>query len=144
MKQTALTHEFVEYIPELLGEGILYISIRFATAVHRCACGCGSEVVTPLSPRDWKLIFDGETVSLDPSIGNWSFHCESHYWIRRNKVIWARRWSKREIESARDEERLEYAGYLGAADSSSKESKKPPARRRKGFWQKIKNWRNRG
>lgn len=143
MKQTALTHEFVEYIPEVLQPGVLYIAIRFATAVHRCACGCGSEVVTPLSPRDWKLIFDGETVSLDPSIGNWSFRCESHYWIRRNKVVWARRWSKREIESARDGERKEYAGYFGAADSKPTKPEEPHQRRRKGFWQRLRNWRGR-
>jgi hypothetical protein len=40
-------HRFVEYIPEQLEERTIYISIRFATAVHRCCCGCGREVVTP-------------------------------------------------------------------------------------------------
>jgi hypothetical protein len=87
MKQAALTHEFVDYMPDVPQEGTLYISIRFATAIHKCCCGCGNEVVTPLSPTDWKLIFDGDTVSLDPSIGNWSFPCQSHYWIRRNNVV---------------------------------------------------------
>ena len=143
MKQTALAHEFAEYIPEALQEGTLYISTRFATAVHKCACGCGSEVVTPLSPRDWKLIFDGETVSLDPSIGNWSFRCQSHYWVRRNKVIWARRWSKREIQAIRAEERDEYAGYFGATGSMSTEPKQKATGQRKGIWQKIRTWKDR-
>src|SRR5947207_15630379 len=142
MKQTVLTHEFVEYIPEVLQEATLYISIRFATAVHKCVCGCGSEVVTPLSPRDWKLIFDGETVSLDPSIGNWSFRWQSHYWIQRNRVVWARRWRKREIETARTDERMGYAEYFGITDSSSTERTEPTTR--KGLGQKIRNWRNRG
>lgn len=139
MKQTVLTHEFVEYIPEVLRERTLYISIRFATAVHKCLCGCGSEVVTPLSPRDWKLVFDGETVSLDPSIGNWSFPCQSHYWIRRNKVVWARQWSKREIQAVRADERGEYANYFSSAESGSKDPAGPSAERRKG----LRNWRKR-
>jgi hypothetical protein len=94
-------HKFVEFIPEVLEEGILYISIPYATAVHKCVCGCGNEVVTPLSPTDWKLIYDGETVSLSPSIGNWSFQCQSHYWLENNKVRHSSRWSRNEIEEGR-------------------------------------------
>ncbi len=69
-RETALTHEFVEYIPEHLKDGTVYVSIPFATAAHKCCCGCGKEVVTPLTPTDWQLTFDGETISLEPSIGN--------------------------------------------------------------------------
>jgi Family of unknown function (DUF6527) len=72
-RQTALTHEFVEYIPDELKDGVLYVSMPFATVAHKCCCGCGKEVVTPLSPTDWTLIFDGKSITLDPSIGNWSF-----------------------------------------------------------------------
>lgn len=96
-----MEHEFVEFVPDQLRDGVLYISIPYATVVHRCCCGCGNEVVTPLSPTDWKLIFDGRTISLHPSIGNWSFPCQSHYWIRDNGVEWAPRWSKEKIEAAR-------------------------------------------
>jgi hypothetical protein len=42
-------------------------------------CGCGKKVVLPLHPTHGKLTYDGETVSLSPSVGNWSFPCESHY-----------------------------------------------------------------
>ncbi len=111
---TRLSHEFVDFIPEKLDEGKLYISIRFATTAHRCCCGCGLEVTTPISPSDWKLLYDGETVSLDPSIGNWSFPCQSHYWIERNKVIWARRWSRMRIEAARETDRLDKQRHLDA------------------------------
>ena len=83
-----LNHRFVEQIPEQLDEGIIYVSIPFETILHKCCCGCGKEVVTPLSPSDWSITFDGETVSLKPSIDNWNFECGSHYWIRRNKVHW--------------------------------------------------------
>jgi hypothetical protein len=92
---------FIKFIPDILEEGTLYISIEYATTVHKCCCGCGNIVIAPLSPRDWSLIFDGQTVSLYPSIGNWSFPCRSHYWIRRNKIIWARTYSDSEIEEVR-------------------------------------------
>jgi Family of unknown function (DUF6527) len=87
-----MKYEFVEYVPDELTEGMLYVSIPFATAVHKCCCGCGREVVTPLAPTGWSLTFDGKTVSLAPSIGNWSYPCQSHYWIRRNNVEWVSRW----------------------------------------------------
>src|SRR5665213_1324928 len=102
MKESiALKHEFVEFIPEELKEGTIYVSIRFATASHNCCCGCGQKVVTPLTPTDWKLIFDGKTISLDPSIGNWSFTCRSHYWIRNNRIQWAAQLSKDHVDAGR-------------------------------------------
>jgi hypothetical protein len=118
-RTTALAHEFVEYIPNDLKEGTIYVSVTYATAVHMCCCGCGKEVVTPLSPTDWELIFDGQTISLDPSIGNWNFPCQSHYWIRRNKVIWARRLSRQEIEKGRSYERLEKERYFDSKSAST-------------------------
>lgn len=96
-----IQHKFVDVIPESLEDGVIYISIPYATAVHKCICGCGNEVVTPFSPTDWKLIFNGKSVSLSPSIGNWNFLCKSHYWIVRNKVKFARKWEEWEIEEGR-------------------------------------------
>ena len=78
-----LTHEFVEYIPRELKDGVVYVSIPFATVIHKCCCGCGQQVVTPLSPSQWTLSFDGKSISLHPSIGNWNFPCKSHYWIKQ-------------------------------------------------------------
>ena len=104
-RQESLRHEFVEFIPEKLEEGVLYVSLLHATAMHLCACGCGSEVITPLSPTDWQLIFDGETVSLHPSIGNWSFPCQSHYWLKRGRIRWAPKWSREKIEAGRAKDR---------------------------------------
>ena len=93
--------QFTEYLPDELQEGVIYISMEYATASHKCACGCGQEVVTPLTPTDWKLIYNGESVSLSPSIGNWSYPCRAHYFIRNNKVLWANDMSKKAIESGR-------------------------------------------
>ena len=101
MKTVPASHTFVRFIPRDMDDGMLYISLEYAVIVHRCFCGCRSEVVTPLSPNDWRMIFDGESVSLWPSVGNWSFQCKSHYWIWAGQVVWARKWSQDEINSNR-------------------------------------------
>jgi hypothetical protein len=97
-----LQYKFVEFMPDEIEDGTLYISIEYCTAIHKCVCGCGNEVVTPLSPTDWEFAFDGKSVSLNPSIGNWNFECQSHYWIVRNKVKHARKWTDLEIDNGRD------------------------------------------
>jgi hypothetical protein len=81
--------EFVEFLPEQLESGKLYISRRYSTASHLCCCGCGLEVVTPLNAAKWYFTEAKGTVSLYPSIGNWSFPCRSHYWIIDGNVRWA-------------------------------------------------------
>jgi len=94
-------HAFVDHAPDRLEAGVLYISLPYKTMIHLCPCGCGHEVVTPLSPTGWALIFDGETVSLHPSVGNWSFACQSHYWIDHGRVRWSWKWSEERIARAR-------------------------------------------
>ncbi len=99
MQYTVLKHQFVKNLPDRLDPGVLYISIEYATVAHLCCCGCGVEVVTPLTPTDWNMTFDGETISLWPSVGNWNDACRSHYVVRRSKVISALPWSDRRIEA---------------------------------------------
>jgi hypothetical protein len=111
-RESVLTHEFVEYIPNDLKDGTIYVSMAFATAAHKCCCGCGNEVITPISPTDWQLTFDGESITLHPSIGNWNFNCKSHYLIIRNRVKWARRCSQKEIETGRAHDRLAKEWYF--------------------------------
>lgn len=118
-KEIALKHEFVEFIPEELKQGTVYISIRFATVSHLCVCGCKNKVVTPLTPTDWKLIFDGKTISLDPSIGNWSFACQSHYWIRNNRVRWAPKWSRKQIDRGRARDQSAKEKYFRSVEPAS-------------------------
>lgn len=97
-----IQHKFVEFIPETLEDELLYISLEYCVAVHKCVCGCGNKVVTPLSPTDWELRFNGKTVSLEPSIGNWAFECKSHYWIKKGEVYHARKWEDWEIKAGRN------------------------------------------
>lgn len=92
MRMGRFEHRFVEMMParDQLQNGVLYISMEFGLAVHLCACGCGEKAVTPFSPAEWSVTYDGESVSLQPSIGNWSFDCRSHYWIKRNQIMWGK------------------------------------------------------
>lgn len=101
MKLDEIEPEFVEFIPASTTPGVLYISMAYATTVHLCACGCGNKVVLPLSPAEWRLTYDGVAISLHPSVGNWEFPCQSHYWIRGSKISWAPQWTKRQIEAGR-------------------------------------------
>lgn len=129
---------FVDTIPAVLESGHLYISKRYRTAVHRCCCGCGLEVVTPLNPAKWRLTEQGAAVSLYPSVGNWSFPCKSHYWIERSHVRWARAMPQWRIDQIR---RLDQV----AADALA--TPRPPAKapvtpieRRSGWWLRLARW----
>lgn len=102
MKTTKINHKFVSSIPKELREGILYISLDYNTAIHKCACGCGEEVVTPLDPDGWAIIYNGEVVSLTPSIGNWGYKCKSHYWIKKGRIVWAEMWTDEQIRRNRN------------------------------------------
>jgi hypothetical protein len=135
------TYEFVEFIPDAMEEGKIYVSIDYATVVHKCACGCGKEVVTPLSPTDWKLVFDGKTVSLDPSIGNWGFPCRSHYWVKNNRALWAEDWSQSRIDANRAHDRrakkLHFSGIEGKSEPKiPTPDRKGPTTPVKGYWWK--------
>lgn len=112
MRQQTVRPEFVEVIPERLEDGVLYICERYGTAAHTCCCGCGQEVITPLGPADWSLRREGGAVTLHPSIGNWSFPCRSHYFIRRNKVVWARSMNQSEIERVRRRDQIDKTAYI--------------------------------
>jgi len=130
-----MQHRFVEIIPDAVEDGVLYISLKYCTAIHKCVCGCGNEVVTPISPTDWKLIFDGKTVSLSPSIGNWSFNCQSHYWIKRNEIVYAREWDKEEIQFGRTNDEKRKAKYYNKENESVSSVTKRPKKKKR--WKKF-------
>ena len=87
---TEVEHRFVDQVPDDLGPGILYVSLPFRTTVHLCACGCGNETWVPIRPEGHHLMYDGETITIEGSIGNWRFPCRSHYWIRSGRIVWTR------------------------------------------------------
>lgn len=87
MRLLKLEPTFVTYVPRELEDGRLYISMEYATAVHLCACGCGTKTVTPLSRSGWTLAFDG-AVTLRPSVGNGQGRCQSHYLVNDDQIHW--------------------------------------------------------
>jgi Family of unknown function (DUF6527) len=145
MKHCLLQHRFVHYIPEELQPGVLYVSVEFATAAHSCCCGCGEEVVTPLAPHDWQMTFDGETVSLWPSIGNWDYACRSHYVIRRNRVIEAKSWTDEQIAAGRRKDKATKAKFFAEREDTDiaeipKLSLKQPDKRRHSILARIRSF----
>ena len=111
-------HQFVEGAPQTLEPGILYVSVLRKSVLHLCACGCGSEVVTPLAPHRWQLIFDGDTVSLEPSVGNSILPCRSHYFITNSEVDWHRPMTDKGIAWARRrDQRAVQAAFDSAEDA---------------------------
>lgn len=129
-------------MPDQLESGVLYISIEYGTAVHSCCCGCGEEVVTPITPTDWTLIYDGETISLSPSIGNWKIPCRSHYFIEQSRVIDAKIWNDKQVGS-KTKKGKEKRGKYFSAESQNKEQRqiRPMSELDdvpKGLWEQIK------
>lgn len=135
--EKTLTHMFVEFIPDDLDEGWLYISLEYGSAAHRCCCGCGTKVVTPITPTDWKLIFDGETVSLHPSIGNWGAPCRSHYWVRNSRIVWAGWCSIEEIVDARARDQRARDRYFGASAGVCPGAAEEISGRRRSLWGRL-------
>lgn len=148
MRQERLQPRFVEFIPEVLEDGVLYVSMEYMTTSHKCCCGCGREVSTPLTPTDWRLSFDGKSISLEPSIGSWRLPCRSHYWITRNQVRWCEQWSPQQIEAGRTYDAMRKQEYYGTASKSAGAA--PPTqtpttqpqlpKAKLGFWSRIKSW----
>ncbi len=150
LKHKTLKHQFVRSVPEKLEPGVLYVSMEFGSIVHSCCCGCGEEVVTPLTPTDWKMMYDGETVSLWPSVGNWTLNCRSHYIIERGRVIGSRAWTPAQIAAERRRDREAKAKFYGTLMPEPEivvplpptpvvQAPKQPAKPL-GFWARIKRW----
>jgi hypothetical protein len=89
-KITEVTYAFVDSAPEQLESGKIYVSTKYRAIVHLCLCGCNEKVLLRLDPDDWSFTFDGRTVSIHDSVGNVGLPCRSHYFVRRNQVIWLR------------------------------------------------------
>ncbi len=140
LKQLHVEHQFVRHLPDELRPGILYISMEYATASHLCCCGCGEEVVTPFAPAQWKMTFDGDAVSLHPSVGNWLLACRSHYVINQGRVLEAEPWSEAQVaaglahDKAARSKMFDGASQPPAPVVSAAERAPAPTKWRKGFW----------
>lgn len=119
IKLRSLEHVFVASFPSKLEPGKLYVSMEYGSAAHSCCCGCGEEIVTPLTPTDWHIVYDGETITLHPSVGNWTLPCRSHYLIRKGEVIEAPAWSDQQIAAERRRDGRAKAAYFGTLQPAS-------------------------
>ena len=137
-RQQSVTHEYVEYIPEKLQSGILYISLKYKTASHLCCCGCGNKVVTPLNAAKWGLTDHGKSVSLFPSIGNWSFPCKSHYWISHSLIKWEAAMSDRQIAHVRRMDHADAELYASTEDNESQHQVSTNIISQLWVW--VRNW----
>lgn len=145
MRHHTLEHRFVRNVPRELEPGVLYISMEYATALHSCCCGCGERVVTPFTPTDWRITFDGESVTLNPSVGNWNQNCRSHYVIERNRVIECGRWSDARVEVERLRDKRAKAAYYERETESARldaQSIAPAVETEKtiGLWSRFWAW----
>jgi hypothetical protein len=127
MKTSNFVLQRVRFIPDNLEPGVLYVSEKYQTAHHLCACGCGATIRTPLGPTEWSFMETETGPSLSPSIGNWQQACQSHYWIERGQVSWARKWSPEQIAAGRQHEDARRRLYY--------DTRYPT-----GIWQRFLRW----
>lgn len=140
-KTSKLVHEFVDEIPDDLAADRLYITLAFDTMAHLCACGCGQEIVTPLSPTDWSFSYNGESVSVHPSIGNWSHACRSHYVIRHGRIRWAGDWTDEQVAAGRARDRSAKARQFDELPAQTDQSPRQSPNTQTSSWlQRLKAW----
>ena len=111
MRSARFKYQMVGSIPEKLQVDTLYVTMDRDVAGHLCACGCGREVITPLSPMDWSITINQHGATLDPSIGNWAFPCRSHYFIWDGEVVWAGNMSNKAIAQGRQRNKARKLSY---------------------------------
>lgn len=138
--QRTIKPEFVDFIPEELDPGVLYVSMRYKSVAHLCCCGCGNKVVTPLSPTGWQLSYNGKAISLTPSVGNWKLECQSHYWIEDNQIEWAGRWSQQQIERGYARDQQAKTAYFKNQVSKPDADDTVPSHQRTGRWKTLEWW----
>jgi hypothetical protein len=146
MRHSQLEHRFVQHIPVQLEPGVLYVSMEYGTAAHSCCCGCGEEVVTPFTPTDWKMTFDGETISLWPSVGNWNFPCRSHYVIECSQVIEMMPWTDAKIAAERRRDKAAKASFYATPEQTEAVDPTPiptaASENSTDLWSRLKHWRS--
>ena len=138
LKFKFLRPEFVKHFPDVLEAGVLYISEEYASAGHLCCCGCGEEVITPLNPAQWQLRKSEAGISLYPSVGNWKFACQSHYWISDNCVEDAGAMSRSRIDAVKRRDRRDKDRYAQLTNASA--GIQFPVQQKSSFLGNISNW----
>jgi hypothetical protein len=116
----------VEFMPAQLEPGVLYVSKKYRTAAHLCACGCGEKVRTQLGKLGWRFTHGRSGPTLYPSIGNWQKPCRSHYYIRNGQILWQGDFTGEEVIAGRRGEEMRRDAYFQALHES--------------WWSRFKDW----
>ena len=109
----------VEFMPKLLEPGVLYVSEKYHTAAHLCACGCEEKIRTPLGPTEWSVRDGPRGPCLWPSVGSWQRPCRSHYVIDNGDVHWAGQWSDAQVHIGQAYEQARRERYYAARKPAS-------------------------
>lgn len=118
--------EVVEFMPTKLEPGVLYVSEKYRTAAHLCACGCGEKVRTQLGDLGWRFTKGRSGPTLYPSIGNWQKPCRSHYFIRDGRILWQGNWTDEEVLMGRQAEEMQRDAYFNT--------------QHEGRWSRFEHW----
>lgn len=140
MNQVQFKSEVVGSIPEVLQANTLYVTTDGDVAGHLCACGCGREVITPLTPTDWSITISRRGATLFPSIGNWAFPCRSHYFIWDGAIVWARDMSAEAIEQGRRRDKARKQDYYEKLNGQPKSKIEPPPPQYQSMIQRLRAW----
>lgn len=80
-------------VPDHIDKTIFIVGSTPKWVIFDCPCDRGHRLSVPLmksvSPH-WRLTRHGKTISLWPSISVTDGPCDSHFWLRKNRVEWAR------------------------------------------------------
>jgi len=126
MKTETIELELVELMPAKLEPGVLYVSQKYRTAAHLCACGCGQKIRTQLGPLGWQFTNHRQGPTLSPSIGNWQKPCRSHYFIKSGRIIWAAPMSEAAVLRGRQAETQRRDEFFRTSN--------------RGWWERVKIW----
>lgn len=130
MKIDRMRLALVEFMPSTLEPGVLYVSQKYRTAAHLCACGCSEKIRTQLGPLGWQFTNQRSGPSLYPSIGNWQKPCRSHYFIKSGSVVWAPAMTEAEVLYGRKAEVRHRDAYFREQNLD--------------WWARLKRWWNAG
>ena len=110
MMTTHYTPEFVESFPTPLDAwGLLHLP-RVQHLRPPVRLRLWQRGRHPTLPAQWSFTYDGDSISVRPSVGNWSFACKSHYVINKGHVRWARGFFSDEIARNRARDRAALDG----------------------------------
>lgn len=80
-------------LPDVIGNRLYVVGNpdKYKWAILSCPCGCGERIDVCLMPSArprWELTLRNGRASVSPSIWVPLDRCGSHFWIRRNQIVW--------------------------------------------------------